>query len=404
VGASSSPLVVGRLRRAVSITGAMFLVAVAAAASIYPKPAETVAPRSYGTDILELVRSLTAPPGAPRENVADAETANNKPALVLASPAAIRALRTESILEMEDRLFGPQADPRLRLINSAPPYTLSDTGSYQTRLAYVSGSIEHSLFEAGQSAGLSDRLILKLAEIFGWDIDFALDVHAGDSFSAIYEEKYWLGRKVDDGLILAAEFINKGQVYRAIGFRNESGQLVYYTPDGRNLKRTFLRTPVAFSRVSSSYSGFRYHPVLKLWRAHTGVDYAAAVGTPVRATAAGTIAWFGWNGGYGRTVVVEHGDTYSTLYAHLSSYRTKLRVGAPIAQGEIIGYVGSSGLATGPHLHYEFRVNGQHRNPLAYESLDGDYVPPAKRAEFYYIAYEWIAQLNRMNQRFLASR
>ena len=430
-------LVARRLRRPVSIAGAMFLVAVTAAASIYPKPAETVVRQSAGIDIPEWVRSATSPADAqqrdriaPRDDAAtDTESptdiaasvpgpgipvfhapsqapaaGRNEPVLGRVGATVVRALRTESIPEMQVRLYGPQTDLHLLLINPGPPYTSSGPGNYQLRPAYVSGSIEHSLFETGQAVGLSDRLILKLAEIFGWDVDLALDVRAGDNFSAIYEEKYWFGRKVSDGQILAAEFINRGRVYRAIGFPDETGRLVYYTPDGHNLKRTFLRTPVAFSRVSSGYSGFRYHPILKLWRAHTGIDYAAPVGTPVRATATGTIAAIGWNGGYGRTIIVEHDGPYSTLYAHLSRYRSDLRVGAQVAQGETIGYVGRSGLATGPHLHYEFRVNGRHQNPMTYEFPDGDLVAPDKRAEFLHDAHEWIDQLNRMTDRLLASR
>ena len=256
----------------------------------------------------------------------------------------IRALRTDSVEKTEDRLYGHQVDPHLRLVSTAPPYALSDGTGYQTRLTYVSGRIQHSLFEAGQAAGLSDSLILKLTQIFGWDIDFALDVRAGDSFSIVYEQKYWFGRKIAEGPILAAEFINQGEVYRAIGFRGDSGRLVYYTPTGHDMKRTFLRTPVKFSRISSRFSLSRFHPILKIWRPHTGVDYAAPIGTPVRATAAGTVVSIGWDGGYGRTVVLDHGDGYSTVYAHLSRYRKGLRAGAHVEQSEVIAYVGRSGL------------------------------------------------------------
>lgn len=238
---------------------------------------------------------------------------------------------------------------------------------YELRIARVAGTIDGSLFDDGQDAGLSDRLIMELAEIFGWDIDFVLDLRRGDSFVVLYEEKYWRGDKISDGDILAAEFVNQGRVYRAIGFRGDDGRMQYYSPDGFSLKRDFLRTPVKFSRVSSLFSRSRYHPILKTWRAHHGVDYDAPAGTPVRATASGRITAVGWNGGYGNMIAIRHAGPYSTLYAHLARYRAGLRAGQTIEQGEIIGYVGQTGLATAPHLHYEIQVNGMHRDPLTFK-------------------------------------
>jgi murein DD-endopeptidase MepM/ murein hydrolase activator NlpD len=406
------------------------VLSVLAAASIYPKQAETVVPRSPGIDVVTLVQAITAPAIArPREfetempdSIDDAPPAPRTEYQAIALPAPTSpptgtstsfasigpklagALHTVSIETTKTQLFGSPVDPRLQLVSLAPPYALSGSGSYQARLAHVSGAIERSLFEAGLSIGLSDRQILTLAEIFGWDIDFALDVRAGDSFSVIYEKKYWLGRKIDDGPILAAEFVNNGRVYRAIGMRTNSGQLLYYAPNGRSLKQAFLRTPVKFSRVSSGYSDTRYHPILKLWRAHTGVDYAAPAGTPVRATAVGTVASISWNGGYGRTIEIDHGRAHSTVYAHLSRYRPELQIGSRVEQGEVIGYVGSSGLATGPHLHYEFRINGEHRNPLIYQAPDAELIAESRRGEFLRAAHTWTAELDRMSKRYLASR
>lgn len=419
-----------RLRRHVSIAGALLLSLLVAAASIYPKQAETIAPKSPGIDVIALVRALTASaaefPHVPNAKIpipADGDSPTLSPPLQSVSmsnrisapvpdgmtfgatnPKLVGTLRTVSIEATQTQLYGSPVDPRLQLVSLTPPYTLSGPGSYQTRVAHVSASIDRSLFEAGLSVGLSDRLILSLAEIFGWDIDFALDVRAGDSFSVIYEEKYWLGRKIDDGPILAAEFVNKGHVYRAIGMRAPSGQLRYYTPTGRSLRQAFLRTPVKFSRVSSGYSDTRYHPILKLWRAHTGIDYAAPAGTPVRATASGTIMSIGWNGGYGRSIEIDHGNTYSTLYAHLLRYRSDLHTGSHVEQGDVIGYVGSSGLATGSHLHYEFRVNGEHRNPLAYQSPDSELISVSKHTEFLRTSQAWGVELDRMSKRYLASR
>lgn len=417
---------VRRLRRHLPVTGVLLLSALVAAASVYPKQAETIVSKPREIDVVALVRSINAAAATPAANAeapitgatpsnpflqpqpvslpdSNAERAD-RAASGAASPKLVGALQTVSIEATKTRLYGLQVDPRLQLVSPAPPYTLSGTGSYQTRLAHASGTIERSLFEAGLSAGLSDRQILMLAEIFGWDIDFALDIRTGDSFSVIYEEKYWLGRKIDDGPIRAAEFVNNGRIYRAIGMRTDSGQLRYFTPTGRNLKQAFLRTPVKFSHVSSGYSDTRYHPILKLWRAHTGIDYSAPAGTPVRATASGIIMSIGWNGGYGRTIEIDHGDAHSTLYAHLSRYRPNLRAGSKVEQGEVIGYVGKSGLATGPHLHYEFRVNGKHRNPLAYQSSDAELIATDRRDEFAQASRVWTAELDRISKRYLASR
>ncbi len=269
-----------------------------------------------------------------------------------------------------------------------------ETRALENRIAYVSGSIESSLFEDGQKAGLSDALIMKLVEIFGWDIDFALDLRRGDNFAVIYEEKYWQGQKITDGAILAAEFVNQGQAHRAIGHRDANGSIAYYAPDGTSLRQSFLRTPVQFSRISSRFTAGRYHPILKTWRAHQGVDYAAPIGTPVRATSAGRIASLGWNGGYGNCIVIRHNATYSTVYAHLSRYSGQLRAGSSVEQGQIIGYVGATGLATGPHLHYEFRVNGEHRNPLTYHFPGAAPIAAQYRADFAESARIWGARLN----------
>ncbi len=230
--------------------------------------------------------------------------------------------------------------------------------------AHVTGIIDSSLFEAGQKAGLSDNLIMQLAEVFGYDIDFVLDLRQGDRFTVLYEELYKNGRKIKDGNILAAEFVNDGRVYRAVRYEEEDGRAAYYAPDGRGLRRAFLRTPVAFTRITSYFSRARMHPILHRMRAHQGVDYAAPKGTPVKATGDGRVIFAGWQGGYGNVIMLQHGGSYSTVYGHLNGYAHGVKTGASVRQGQTIGYVGQTGLATGPHLHYEFRVNGVHRDPL----------------------------------------
>jgi murein DD-endopeptidase MepM/ murein hydrolase activator NlpD len=266
--------------------------------------------------------------------------------------------------------------------------------TFETRLAHVTGSIESSLFEDGQDAGLSDNMVMKLVEIFGWDIDFALDLRRGDSFSVIHEEKFWRGQKAMDGDILAAEFVNQGRTFRAIAFRDANGYTSYYAPDGASVRRAFLRTPVEFSRISSRFTNSRYHPILKTRRAHKGVDYAAPTGTPVRTTASGRILSIGWSGGYGKRIVIRHNATYSTVYAHLSRFRSGLRLGSFVDQGQTIGYVGATGLASGPHLHYEFQVNGAHRNPLTFKSAGGGKIAAQNRDEFTRLASDWSARLD----------
>lgn len=234
----------------------------------------------------------------------------------------------------------------------------------ETRPSYASGVIESSLFQAADQAGISDNMTFAVADIFGWDIDFAQDLRVGDKFTVIYEEHFVAGEKVRDGTVLAAEFTNRGKTYRAIRFVDADGQVSYYTPEGLSMRKAFLRTPVKFSRISSGFTLARYHPVLHRMRAHKGVDYAAPTGTPVRAASNGKVIFRGVKGGYGNTIILQHAGKYSTLYAHMSRFARGLKQGDKVQQGEVIGHVGKSGLATGPHLHYEFRMAGVHRNPL----------------------------------------
>jgi murein DD-endopeptidase MepM/ murein hydrolase activator NlpD len=249
----------------------------------------------------------------------------------------------------------------------------------ERRIKNASGSIDNSLFISAQTAGLSDSMTMELAGIFGWDIDFALDIRKGDQFTVLYEELYLDGERVGNGDILAAEFINQGTRYQAVRYTDAGGNTDYYSLDGKSMRKAFLRTPVEFSRISSGFSLGRKHPILNKIRAHKGVDYAAATGTPIKATSNGKIIFRGTKGGYGNTIIIQHGAKYSTLYAHMSKFRSGLTTGSRIKQGQVIGYIGSSGLATGPHLHYEFRVDGVHRDPLKVklpgaEPLDSKYL------------------------------
>lgn len=268
---------------------------------------------------------------------------------------------------------------------------------FDTRLRYVSGTIDSSLFEAGQAAGLSDNQIMGLVEIFGWDVDFALDLRRGDSFAVIVEEKYWQGIKIAEGPIMAAEFVNRGHRFRAVRFVDNHGEAEYYTPAGRNLRRAFLRTPVKFTRISSRFSLNRYHPILHRRRPHLGVDYAAPIGTPVRATANGRVVFAGRKGGFGNVIILKHAGVFSTVYGHLSRFHRGVHRGVRVKQGEVIGYVGMTGLATGPHLHYEFRVNGVHRNPLTVKLPQAAPIAARYRTRFLSSARTWSARLDLLD-------
>ena len=270
------------------------------------------------------------------------------------------------------------------------------------RQVQASGLIESSLFKAGADKGLSEALVMQLTQIFAWDIDFSRDLRRGDRFTLIYEEQFSGDEKLADGSILAAEFVHADLAYRAILFEDTQGGPAYYTPDGRSLRRTFLRSPVKYSRITSRFSKRRLHPVLKKWRAHKGVDYAGPTGTPVLATAHGRVAQIGNQGGYGKTVVLQHGGTYRTLYAHLSRYPKGLRRGSSVRQGQVIGYIGSTGLATGPHLHYEFRVNGVHRDPLQFKQTPAAPIHPEKREAFLAHAASLVAQLDAVSPQAVA--
>ncbi len=233
----------------------------------------------------------------------------------------------------------------------------------ETRIRSATAVIDSSVFQGAEAAGISDIVALKLANIFAWDIDFVLDIRTGDRFTAVYEQIYQNGRYVRDGEILAAEFVNGGKLYRAIGFKGDGGTLSYYTPGGKPMRKAFLRAPVDFTRVSSVFDPHRFHPILQLIRGHMGTDYAAPIGTPVHASGDGRVSFVGRRGGYGNAIVLAHSNSVSTLYGHMSRFASNIRVGTHVQQGEVIGFVGMTGLATGPHLHYEYLVDGVHKNP-----------------------------------------
>lgn len=265
-----------------------------------------------------------------------------------------------------------------------------------------SGEIESSLFGATDAAGIPEMVATQIAEIFSSDIDFHRDLRRGDRFSVIYEALAADGEFVGFGRVLAAEFVNQGRTFRAVFFRDDEGRNGYYTPDGRNMRKAFLRSPIEFSRVTSGFSNSRFHPVLKAWRAHKGIDYGASTGTRVRVTADGFVTFAGRKGGYGNVVIVRHPNGYTTLYAHLSGFAQGIRPGRRIVQGEVVGLVGSTGLATGPHLHYEFHVNGVHQNPMRLAMPPGPPINGQSRSAFQDTALPLFSRLDMLRNTDLA--
>lgn len=237
------------------------------------------------------------------------------------------------------------------------------TAAIDTLVEMRSGSITHSLFGATDAAGVPDSVASRFAEIFGTQIDFSRDLREGDQFSVVYETVYDNGVPIRTGRILAAEFINQGKKHTVVLYREADGNEAYYTPDGRGLNQAFLRYPLEFTRISSTF-GRRMHPIHRSWRSHNGTDFAAPKGTPIMASSDGKVSFVGTQRGYGNTIIIQHRDQYSSLYAHLNGFTKGLSKGQQIRQGQIIGYVGMTGWATGPHLHYEIRVNNVPHDPM----------------------------------------
>lgn len=272
----------------------------------------------------------------------------------------------------------------------------------EVRSNYARGVIDSSLFHAAKRAGLSHNLTMDLANIFGYDIDFALDIRRGDEFEVIYEEKVVEGKRVGSGDILAARFVNRGKSYSAVRYTNKQGNTSYYNADGTSMRKAFIRTPVDFARISSRFSNGRRHPILNKIRAHKGVDYAAPHGTPIKSAGDGKVILAGRKGGYGNTVIIQHGNRYRTLYAHMQGFAKGVRTGTSVKQGQIIGYIGTTGLSTGPHLHYEFQVNGVHVDPLGVKLPMADPIAANEKQRFLQLAQPLMARMDQEKATMLA--
>lgn len=272
----------------------------------------------------------------------------------------------------------------------------------EQRVFMRTGEIKTSLFAATDAANLPDPAANQLADIFGGDIDFHHDLRKGDKFTVVYEMTYSNGEPLRAGRILAAEFINRGKSYRAVYFQSDDGHGDYYTPNGKSMHKAFLRSPVEFSRISSGFTTARFHPILHKWRAHKGVDFAAPIGTKVKATADGVVNFVGKETGYGNVIILKHQTHFSTVYGHLSRFAKNLHRGQHVSQGEVIGYVGMTGWATGPHLHYEFRIDGQQHDPLRVALPDASPISEAQKTAFQSATQDLVARLGLLQNTSLA--
>ena len=262
--------------------------------------------------------------------------------------------------------------------------------------SYREGTIKESLYLAGKRANMPDKTVMELANIFGWDIDFVFDIRKGDSFAVLFEERYIDGKRLDTGNILAASFTNRGKSYKAVRYTNSEGETNYYTPDGLSMRKAFLRTPLDIFRISSGFNLRRKHPIHKKIKAHRGVDYAAPTGTPVYSSGDGRVLEAGYTKANGNYVFIQHGQTYTTKYIHLHS--KKVRTGQSVKQRQVIGTVGATGYATGPHLHYEFLVNGVHRNPRTVSLPKARPISSTEKSRFNTMASALLEQLTSNQQ------
>ncbi len=324
----------------------------------------------------------------------------------------LRILRPGDVLKVRHVGGSVQSLDRELNISSRFEVRRSDAGfqasvvdlPLEHRLVTASGQIQSSLFEAANESRVSEKLIMRVAEVFEYDIDFVRDIGRGDEFALVYEELWRDGTKLGEGDVLAAEFLNRGARYTAIRYQEtEDSRPEYYNHDGQPMRKAFVRAPVSFTRISSNFNPRRRHPILNQIRAHQGVDYAAPKGTPVKASGDGKIIFRGWKGGYGNAIILQHGGNVTTLYGHLSRFERR-GYGSRVRQGDVIGYVGATGLATAPHLHYEYRKNGRHLNPRTVILPNAKPLPPQALTAFRATAEPLMQRLAARNSMLAANR
>lgn len=331
------------------------------------------------------------------------QSAKDSKALRLLIPGRIVRAQTDSEGNLLSLQYISSSESMLKVEKQAGGFKASDDAvPLESRLMMKSAEIKSSLFGATDAANIPDNIAMQIADIFSSDIDFHSDLQKGDKVTVVYESFYNKGELIKTGRVLAAEFINSGKSYRVVYFQDREGRGGYYTPEGKNLRKAFLRSPLEFSRVTSGFTNARFHPVLKEWRAHKGVDYGAPTGTRVKAVADGTVTFVGRQGGYGNLLILQHQGQYSTAYGHLSAFAKNLRRGSKVNQGDIVGQVGMTGLATGPHLHYEFRIAGVQRNPLNIAMPTAFPIAAQYKADFNKMAENLAMRLNLLKNTNLA--
>ncbi|BAN36317.1 peptidase M23 [Sulfuricella denitrificans skB26] len=332
------------------------------------------------------------------------QSARDSKALRLLIPGRIVRAQTDSEGNLLSLQYISSSESMLKVEKQAGGFKTSDDAvPLESRLMMKSAEIRSSLFGATDAANIPDNIAMQIADIFSSDIDFHSDLQKGDKVTVVYESFYNKGELIKTGRVLAAEFINSGKSYRAVYFQDHEGRGGYYTPEGKNLRKAFLRSPLEFSRITSGFTNARFHPVLKTWRAHKGVDYGAPTGTRVKAVADGTVAFIGKQGGYGNLLILQHQGQYSTAYGHLSAFAKGLHKGSKVSQGDVIAQVGMTGVATGPHLHYEFRVAGVQRNPLGIPMPTAFPIATQYKADFSKMAENLSMRLNLLKNTNLAS-
>lgn len=266
---------------------------------------------------------------------------------------------------------------------SSDSFTVDEkAAALETRVVSVGGEIRSSLFASTDALHIPDAVAMQLVELFSTAIDFHKDLRRGDRFAVVYEALHVMGELVGAGRLLSAEFVNQGRTHNVVWFETQPGQGSYYTLDGRDIRKAFLRSPLEFSRVSSGFTEARFHPILRSWTAHKGVDFVAPIGTKIKATADGVVEFAGVQSGYGNVVIVRHPNKYTTLYAHMAGFAPGIHVGAKVQQGDALGAVGMTGMTTGPHVHYEFRIDGVHHDPMSTAMPQSQPIAPELKPQF----------------------
>ncbi len=370
-----------------------------AAAAKSPTHKEVVV--SKGDTLSTLFEKVGLPPAAVHEVMASDKQAKQFSQLKNGQILQFELTPDGNLKQLHSKLTDLES---ISLSRTEKGYTFTrDVSKPNVRTAYVHGVINNSLSQSAQRAGLSHSMTMDMANIFGYDVDFAQDIRKGDEFDVIYEQKVVNGKTVGTGNILSARFTNRGKTYTAVRYTNKQGNTNYYTADGNSMRKAFIRTPVEYARISSLFSMGRKHPILNKIRAHKGIDYAAPRGTPIKATGDGKVILAGRRGGYGNTVIIQHGETYRTLYGHMQGFAKGIQNGSSVKQGQVIGYIGTTGLSTGPHVHYEFQVNGVHVDPLGQKLPMADPIAKSEKQRFMQESQPLMARMDQEKATMLAS-